>query len=130
VEENNEDIPQLSVEESNILTANFDIEEVKEAVMQMERNKAPGPDGFQVEFYQKNWDVIKLDLTAMFTQLQTGELPLFRLNYSVITLLSKKEDATRIEQYRPICPLNVSFIFTKVGTNRVTRIAHMVAKPT
>jgi hypothetical protein len=40
-EDNNDDIPQLSEEESNILIANFDLEEVKEAVMQMERNKAP-----------------------------------------------------------------------------------------
>jgi hypothetical protein len=34
VEDNNEDIPQLSVDESNILTADFDIDEVKEAIMQ------------------------------------------------------------------------------------------------
>jgi hypothetical protein len=67
----------------------------------------------------------------MFVQLQSGELPLFRLNFGVITLLPKKEDACRIEQYRPICLLNVSFkIFTKVGTNRVTCIAHTVIKPT
>jgi hypothetical protein len=129
--DNNDDIPQLSEEESHILIANFDLEEVKEAVMQMERNKAPGPDGFPAEFYQHFWDVIKDDLMAMFAQLQSGELPLFRLNFGVITLLPKKEDACRIEQYMPICLLNVSFnFFTKVGTNRVTKIAHTVIKPT
>jgi hypothetical protein len=46
-------------------------------------------------------------------------------------MLPKKEDASRIEQYRPICLLNVSFkIFTKVGTNRATVIAHKVIRPT
>jgi mannosylglycoprotein endo-beta-mannosidase len=96
----------------------------------MERNKSPGPDGFPVEFYQKNWEVIKKDLMAMFAQLRTGELPLFKLNFGVITLLPKKEDASRIEQYRPICLLNVSFkVFTKVGTNQVTNIAQKVIRP-
>ena len=96
----------------------------------MEHNKAPGPDGFPAEFYQRFWDVLKVDLMDMFAQLHSGELPLFKLNFGVITLLPKKEDASRIEQYRPICLLNVSFkIFTKVGTNRVTYIAQKVIRP-
>jgi hypothetical protein len=67
---------------------------------------------------------------AMFTQLQQGVLPLYKLNFGVITLLPKREDAVQIQQYRPICLLNVSFkIFTKVGTNRVTGIAHNVIRP-
>jgi hypothetical protein len=49
----------------------------------------------------------------------------------VITLIPKNEDASRIEQYRPICLLNVVFkTFTKVGTNKVTGLAHKVVKPT
>jgi hypothetical protein len=56
---------------------------------------------------------------------------LYKLNFGVITLLPKKEDASRIEQFGPICLLNVSFkIFTKVGTNRATVIAHKVFRPT
>jgi hypothetical protein len=48
----------------------------------------------------------------------------------MITLLPKKEEAVQIEQFRPICLLNVSFkIFTKVGTNRLTQIAHSVVQP-
>ena len=99
--------------------------------MQMEHNKAPGPDGFPAEFYQRFWELIKFDLMQLFAQLHSGELPLFKLNFGIITLLPKKEDASRIEQYRPICLLNVSFkIFTKVGTNRVISIASRVIRPT
>jgi hypothetical protein len=36
LEDNNDHIPQLSVDKIDILTANFDIEEVKEAIMEME----------------------------------------------------------------------------------------------
>ena len=56
---------------------------------------------------------------------------MFQLNFGTITLLSKKTEAVRIEQFRPICLLNVSFKkFTKVGTNRLTPIAHSMVQPT
>jgi hypothetical protein len=39
--------------------------------------------------------------------------------------------ASRIEQYRPICLLNVSFkVFKKVETNRATIVANKVVQPT
>jgi hypothetical protein len=71
--------------------------------------------------------VIKEDLMAMFFAFQRNELPLFHLNFGTIILLPKKENAIQIQQYQPICLLNVSFkTFTKVGTNRVAKIAHSV----
>jgi hypothetical protein len=99
--------------------------------MQMEKNKAPGPDGFHAEFFQKNWDIIKDDLLKMFASFHDGDLPLFHLNYGTIILLPKKENAIQIQQFRPICLLNVCFkIFTKVGTNRISKIAENIVKPT
>jgi hypothetical protein len=68
---------------------------------------------------------------VMFVQLQHRELPLYKLNFGVITLLPKMENAIQIQQYRPICLLNVSFnFFTKVGTNRISGIAPKVVRPT
>jgi hypothetical protein len=55
VEDQNLDIPQVSPEENDILISPFTESEVKEAVFQMEHNKAPGSDGFPVEFYQVFW---------------------------------------------------------------------------
>jgi hypothetical protein len=56
---------------------------------------------------------------------------LFHLNFGTVILLPKKENAIQIQQYRPICLLNVSFkIFTKVGTNRISEIANTVVRPT
>jgi hypothetical protein len=68
---------------------------------------------------------------AMFVSFQKGELPLFHLNFGTIILLPKKENATQIQQYHPICLLNVSFkVFTKVGSNRATGISERVVQPT
>jgi hypothetical protein len=49
------DIPQISQEENESLIAAFTESEVRNAVFQMEHNKAPGPDGFPAEFYQVFW---------------------------------------------------------------------------
>ncbi|WVZ93196.1 hypothetical protein U9M48_039196 [Paspalum notatum var. saurae] len=102
----------VTEEENNFLVPPFTEKEVKEAVFQMEQNKSPGPDGFPVEFYQVFWDI---------------HLSLFSLNFGVITLLPKLKEVIKIQQYRPICLLNVSFkIFTKVATNRLMGVASNV----
>jgi hypothetical protein len=125
------DIPQLSQEENEILISDFTEKEIHDAIMQMEKNKAPGPDGFPAEFYQKFWGILKDDLMLMFKKFHSGELPLFHLNFGTIILLPKKENAVQIQQYRPICLLNVSFkLFTKVGTNRIAKIAETIISPT
>jgi hypothetical protein len=67
----------------------------------------------------------------VFHDLYRGELPIFSLNFGVITLLPKVQEANVIQQYRPICLLNVSFkIFTKVATLRINLIADKVISPT
>jgi hypothetical protein len=63
----------------------------------MEHNKSPGPDGFPVEFYQVFWEVVKKDLMALFHEFHRGSLPLYSLNFGMIILLPKCEEAMRIQ---------------------------------
>jgi hypothetical protein len=66
----------------------------------------------------------------LFQDFHNGNLPLFSLNFGMIILLHKSRKATRIQQYRLICLLNVSFkIFTKSTTNRISKIAQKVISP-
>jgi hypothetical protein len=124
------DIPQVSPDENAFLAAPYSEEEVRNAVFQMEHNKAPGPDGFPAEFYQNFWDIIKSDLLALFSALHKDQLQLFRLNFGEIILLPKVMEAERIQQFRPICLLNVSFkIFTKTATLRLNSVADHVVRP-
>jgi len=68
---------------------------------------------------------------TLFSDFHKEELNLFSLNFEIITLIPKSLEATKIQQYRPICVLNVSFkIFTKVGTNRLNKVAQTVVSPT
>ena len=130
-ESRTDDITQVTPEENNFLIAPFSEEEISKAVFQMEHNKAPGPDGFSAEFYQYFWEIIKSDLLELFGCLHAGQLELFHLNFGEIVLLPKIQNAERIQQYRPICLLNVSFkIFTNVATIRLNSVADHVVKPT
>jgi hypothetical protein len=113
------------------LTEPFTQEEVRTTIFQMEHNKASGSDGFPPEFYQVFWGLIKDDLMALFSNFHYGTLPLNRLNFGNIILLPKKKDARVIQQYRPICLLNVSLkIFIKVVTNRLNIITRKLIRPT
>jgi hypothetical protein len=129
-ESNIDDISQVTENENETLTSPFTMAEIKEAVFQMEHNKATGSDGFPVEFYQVLWEIIKEDMLALFSDFYEERLPLFSLNFEVITLLPKIQEAKQIQQYRPICVLNASFkIFMKVGANRLKRVADTVVSP-
>lgn len=74
------DIPQVTNSENEILTASFTVEEVHKAVFQMEHNKAPGTDGFPVEFYQVFWELTKEDLMAMLSDFHDNILSAYSLN--------------------------------------------------
>ncbi|XP_071719407.1 uncharacterized protein [Rutidosis leptorrhynchoides] len=44
------------------LEAPFDDKEIRDAVFECSGTKAPGPDGFNLRFYKKIWDIIKVEL--------------------------------------------------------------------
>ncbi|WVZ77334.1 hypothetical protein U9M48_025213 [Paspalum notatum var. saurae] len=58
------------------------------------------------------------------------KLPLYSLNFGIVTLLPKQKEVKQIQQYRPICLLNVSFkVFSKVIANRLCLVAKKVIRP-
>jgi hypothetical protein len=90
------DIPQVSEKENQVSTAPFSEEEVKMAIFNMEHNKAPGPYGFPVEFYQFFWEIVKSDLMSLFLEFHSGRLPIHSQNFGILTLLPKVTDAVWI----------------------------------
>ena len=60
----------------------------------------------------------------MVNDFYLGALDISRLNYGVITLVPKVQDANNVKQFRPICLLNISFkVFTKLLMTRLTDMA-------
>jgi hypothetical protein len=67
----------------------------------------------------------------MFELFYKGELNLSRLNYAMISLITKLKLANNIKQYRPICLMGVDYKwFTKVLTTRLTEVADFVVSKT
>jgi hypothetical protein len=92
-------------------------EEVQSTLKMMVKNKAPGPDGMPVEFYQACWSTVKHDIMRLFYDWQSGVLNLYRLNFGMIILLRKSPEANVLQKYRPICVLQVLYeLLTKVAT--------------
>ncbi|CAL9217550.1 unnamed protein product [Arabidopsis halleri] len=68
----------------------------------MPKNKAPGPDGFSVEYLWEAWDVVGNDIVeAVQDFFSTGHLPKY-FNATAITLIPKVPGADTIPQFRPI----------------------------
>jgi hypothetical protein len=59
----------------------------------------------------------------LFNDLNKGELDLFRLNFSLLTLIPKEADVVTIQTFRPIAQTNCWFkIFSKCAANRLAAI--------
>jgi hypothetical protein len=63
-------------------------------------------------FYQQFWDVVKNNLMVMFLDFHEGKLDLFRLNFAILTLISKEVDSSNMKKIRPISLLNYELRFS------------------
>ncbi|KAL5543298.1 hypothetical protein UlMin_011008 [Ulmus minor] len=101
----------------------FVAEDVRTAVFQMAPTKSPGADGMSAIFYQKFWPIIGEDITAACLSFVNGGLSLGSINETIITLLPKVKNPTRITEFRPISLCNVIYkIISKMLANRLRRV--------
>jgi hypothetical protein len=56
-----------------------------------------------LSFISSSRKLLRGDLMQMFRDLHKGDLPLFTLNFGIITLIPKVHEANVIQQYRLIC---------------------------
>ncbi len=98
----------------------FTLQEVKNTVFSCASDKALGPDGFPLLFYQYFWELLKEDVMEIFHRLHGGNLELKELNGGWVYLCPKKPDAIEMRDFRPICMINGSIkIIAKVLANRL-----------
>eukprot|EP00253_Pinus_taeda_P020626 PITA_20626 len=99
------------------------MEEVEEAVRSMPNDKAPGPDGFTINFYKVCWEIVKNDIWEIVEDSRRSKTILKSLNSTFITLVPKVEEANTPEKFRPIALCNVIYkIISKVIANRLKMI--------
>lgn len=118
-----EAIPRLIDDTTNnLLTMLPSIEEVKNAVFELNSNGAPGPDGFGACFFQTYWSVVQKDVfEAVIDFFKNGWLPP-NYNSNSIILIPKTPNADTIDQFRLVSLANLKFkIISKILPNIISK---------
>jgi hypothetical protein len=78
---------------------------------------------FSFLFHQKFWPIVKMDFLALVRSFEKKEINIARLNYALITQISKEEETKTLKKFRPISLSNYSFnFFSKAMNNRLVLI--------
>jgi len=111
---------KVSTAQNDLLNKPVDISELEEAIKQMQRGTAPGPDGFTVDFFVHFWDLFKQDILQIVETSRTSGSILKAFNSTFLTLIPKEEGADSPSLFRPISLCNVIYkITSKIIANRI-----------
>jgi hypothetical protein len=91
----------------------FQEEEVLQALLSMDGDKAPSPNGFTIAFFRSCWAVVKDDLMRIFHNFHEHELFEKSLNTTFIALIPKKIVQLEVRDCRPIDLMGSVFFLYK-----------------
>ena len=117
------DFACIEEEERQSLEKEFTKEEVIQVLREMEGDKAPGPDGFTMTFFQKCLSVVEKDVMDVFEYFHRHFVFEQFMNASFLTLIPKKCNAVNIKDFRPISLVgSVYKLLSKVLANRLRAV--------
>jgi Reverse transcriptase (RNA-dependent DNA polymerase) len=91
------------------------LHELKQVVFLLPKDKAVGPDGIPIEFFQRYWDTTWNDLFQTVQAFYHNSLDLWRINKAAIILIPPKNEFSTVQDFRPIRILSVlPKIITKI----------------
>ena len=115
--------PELPPQSWASLSKPFSHLEIEEVVKNLGALRAPGPDGFQALFFQKNWELVKENVLKTVMLVLEGKGMPDHLNDTHIVLIPKTDHPELASQFRPIGLCNVVYkIITKTLVNRIKPI--------
>ncbi|GJR01111.1 hypothetical protein Tco_0524095 [Tanacetum coccineum] len=105
-------------------------QEVKSALFFIGNDKAPGPDGYTVAFFKESWDIVADDFVDAVCEFFTNGKLLRELNHTIIALIPKVINPTRVTDYRPISCCNVMFkCISKIIANCIKESLKTLVSP-
>ncbi|KAL6327375.1 hypothetical protein AAG906_018977 [Vitis piasezkii] len=93
---------RIDGEEAARLEEVFTEEEVFSALSDMNGDKAPGPDGFSLSFWQFSWEFVKVEVMGFFKEFHERGRFVRSLNSTFLVLIPKKAGAEDLRDFRPI----------------------------
>jgi hypothetical protein len=99
----------------------------KTKVFALKGDKAPGPDGFSMAFFQACWEVLSPDIMEVFSDFHERGAFEKSLNTSFISLIPKIPGANSLKDFRPISLVGGIYkIIAKVLANRLKGVLEKV----
>lgn len=105
------------------LEAEFSEEEIKSVIRSSDGNKAPGPDGFNLSFFKKCWEIVRVDVLQFMREFHQNASLVGGINSSFIALIPKTKSPSCLNEYRPISLIGSLYkILAKVLSNRLKQV--------
>ncbi|XP_026410033.1 uncharacterized protein LOC113305152 [Papaver somniferum] len=121
----------LDMEDCRSLERPITEEDVKMAINEMGKNRAPGPDDFPVEFYVHFWDIIKVEYMMFVKFFEEKNFMDWRANNTFIRLIPKRTTVEDVKDFRPISLINTSYkIVTHVLSSRLKLVLPKIISET
>ncbi|RVW40785.1 LINE-1 retrotransposable element ORF2 protein [Vitis vinifera] len=123
-------LKSLNHAEAEGLEQPFTEAEIHLALMGMNGDKAPGPDGFTVAFWQFCWEFVKEEIVDVFKEFYEDKSFAKSLNSTFLVLIPKKGGAEDLGDFRPISLLGgVYKVLAKVLSNIIKEVLDKVVSP-
>eukprot|EP00253_Pinus_taeda_P035189 PITA_35189 len=104
------EIPNVVTRDQNLaLMRKITMEEVEDIVRNMKRNKAPGPDGYTVEFFQAGWKFLAAEVLEVVEEAIINQRIWPGINSTLLTLIPKTNQAEQADGFHPIALCNVIY---------------------
>ncbi|TYJ48346.1 hypothetical protein E1A91_A01G055500v1, partial [Gossypium mustelinum] len=117
------DFKRLKESDVEKLEVPFSLEEIRDAIWSCEESKAPEPDGFNMCFFRRCWNIVKEDVFRMMSDFyRTGKMEK-SINCSFISLIPKTYNPNEIANFHPICLVSSLYkIVAKVLSQRLKAV--------
>jgi len=121
---------RVTIETNALLTRNFMLKEIHNAIRALPKGKAPGHDGVAMEFFQECTDEVALMLLKTFTvMLNSGEASTY-INKGLITLIPKSGNHSKLSNWRPITLLGNTYkVLAKMLVGRIQALLQHIIRP-
>lgn len=122
--------PPIKEEDKAFIEKAVTKDEVKKALFSMGSYKSPGPDGYHPIFFKKHWNHIGNSIYKLVVNCFANPSLIKDLNQTLISLIPKCDDPSKVTHLRPIALCNVSYkIISKVIVQRLKCFLPYVVSP-
>ncbi|XP_042056303.1 uncharacterized protein LOC121800878 [Salvia splendens] len=106
------------------------IDEIRKTVFSINAESAAGPDGYSALFFQACWEIMGADVAAAVLDLFAGSQIPRGIAATLIVLVPKKENPTKLAEFRPISLCNVmNKIISKLLASRMAPLLPLIIAP-